>query len=125
MGNLNNMIKNRWGRIINISSVVGLRGNVGQSNYSASKGGIHAFTKSVAKEVATRNITVNAVAPGYISTATTDVLTDKQKTTVMSWIPMQRFGDPDEVAPLATFLSTEEARYITGEIIRVDRGMAI
>ena len=77
---LNNMIKNRWGRIINISSVVGLRGNVGQSNYSASKGGIHAFTKSVAKEVATRNITVNAVAPGYESTATTDVLTEKQKT---------------------------------------------
>ena len=122
---LNNMIKNRWGRIINISSVVGLRGNVGQSNYSASKAGIHAFTKSIAKEVATRNITVNVVAPGYISTATTDVLTEKQKKAVMSWIPMQRFGDPDEVAPLATFLSTEEARYITGDIIRVDGGMAI
>mgnify|MGYP000940813143 CR=1 FL=1 len=92
---------------LNISSVVGLRGNVGQSNYAASKAGIHAFTKSIAKEVATRNITVNVVAPGYISTATTDVLTEKQKKAVMSWIPMQRLGDADEVAPSATFLSPE------------------
>lgn len=122
---INNMIKNRWGRVINISSVVGIRGNIGQSNYSASKAGIHSFTKSVAKEVATRNITVNVIAPGYISTATTDVLSDKVKKEVMSWIPMQRFGEPDEIAPIAAFLSREEARYITGEIIRVDGGMAI
>ena len=122
---INNMIKNRWGRVINISSVVGIRGNIGQSNYSASKAGIHSFTKSVAKEVATRNITVNVIAPGYISTATTDVLSDKVKNEVMSWIPMQRFGEPDEIAPIAAFLSREEARYITGEIIRVDGGMAI
>ena len=122
---INNMIKKRWGRIINISSVVGLRGNIGQSNYSASKAGIHSFTKSVAKEVATRNITANVIAPGYVSTATTDVLSEKVKKEVMSWIPMQRFGEPEEISPIAAFLSREEARYITGEIIRVDGGMAI
>jgi len=122
---INNMIKNRWGRVINISSVVGIRGNIGQSNYSASKAGIHSFTKSVAKEVATRNITVNVIAPGYVSTATTNVLSEKVKKEVMSWIPMQRFGEPEEIAPIAAFLSREEARYITGEIIRVDGGMAI
>ena len=101
---INNMIKNRWGRVINISSVVGIRGNIGQSNYSASKAGIHSFTKSVAKEVATRNITVNVIAPGYISTATTDVLSDKVKKEVMSWIPMQRFGEPDEIAPILSLI---------------------
>ena len=122
---INNMIKNRWGRVINISSVVGIRGNIGQSNYSASKAGIHSITKSVAKEVATRNITVNVIAPGYVSTATTNVLSEKVKKEVMSWIPMQRFGEPEEIAPIAAFLSREEARYITGEIIRVDGGMAI
>ena len=119
------MVKQRWGRVINISSVVGIRGNIGQSNYSASKAGIHSFTKSVAKEVATRNITVNVIAPGYVSTATTNVLSEKVKKEVMSWIPMQRFGEPEEIAPIAAFLSREEARYITGEIIRVDGGMAI
>ena len=119
------MLKNKYGRIVNISSVVGHTGNLGQANYSASKAGIHSFTKSVAKEVATRNITVNVIAPGYISTATTDVLSDKVKNEVMSWIPMQRFGEPYEIAPIAAFLSREEARYITGEIIRVDGGMAI
>ena len=119
------MLKQKYGSIINLSSVVGVKGNPGQSNYSASKAGIHSFTKSVAKEVATRNITVNVIAPGYISTATTDVLSDKVKNEVMSWIPMQRFGEPDEIAPIAAFLSREEARYITGEIIRVDGGMAI
>ena len=119
------MIKKKWGRIVNISSVVGIRGNIGQSNYSASKAGIHSFTKSVAKEVATRNITVNVIAPGYVSTATTNVLSEKVKKEVMSWIPMQRFGEPEEIAPIAAFLSREEARYITGEIIRVDGGMAI
>ena len=119
------MIKQRWGRIVNVSSVVGIRGNIGQTNYSASKAAVHGFTKSLAKEVATRNITVNAVAPGYIRTATTDVLSDKLKETVMTWIPMGRFGEPEEVAPMIVFLCTEEARYVTGDVLRVDGGMAI
>lgn len=119
------MVKGRWGRIINISSVVGMRGNVGQSNYSASKAAVFGFTQSIAKEVATRNITVNAVCPGYITTATSAVISEKQKETVMTWIPQGRFGEPDEVAPMIVFLTTDEAQYITGDIIRVDGGMAI
>lgn len=119
------MVKARWGRIINISSVVGMRGNVGQSNYSASKAAVFGFTQSIAKEVATRNITVNAVCPGYITTATSAVISEKQKETVMTWIPQGRFGEPDEVAPMIVFLTTDEAQYITGDIIRVDGGMAI
>lgn len=119
------MVRARWGRIINISSVVGMRGNIGQSNYSASKAAVFGFTQSIAKEVATRNITVNAVCPGYITTATSAVISDKQKQTVMTWIPQGRFGEPDEVAPMIVFLTTDEAQYITGEIIRVDGGMAI
>ena len=122
---LPSMIKNRWGRIINVSSVVGLRGNIGQSNYSASKAAVHGFSQSLAKEVAKRGITVNVVAPGYIKTATSDVLNEKQKETVLTWIPQGRFGEPDEVAPTIAFLTTKEAEYITGTIIRVDGGMAI
>ena len=119
------MIKGRWGRIVNVSSVVGMRGNIGQSNYSASKAAVLGFTQSIAKEVATRGITVNVVAPGYITTATSADISDKQRNTVMTWIPQGRFGEPDEVAPTIVFLTTDEAQYITGDIIRVDGGMAI
>ncbi len=119
------MIKGRWGRIVNVSSVVGMRGNIGQSNYSASKAAVLGFTQSIAKEVATRGITVNVVAPGYITTATSADISDKQRDTVMTWIPQGRFGEPDEVAPTIVFLTTDEAQYITGDIIRVDGGMAI
>jgi len=119
------MMKARWGRIISVSSVVGLRGNPGQTNYAASKAGINAFTWSLAKELATRNITVNAVAPGYVSTATVDVLTDRVKDTVMNAIPMQRFGTPEDISGLVAFLASEEAAYITGDVIRADGGLAI
>ncbi|MSQ08493.1 MAG: 3-oxoacyl-[acyl-carrier-protein] reductase [Dehalococcoidia bacterium] len=119
------MVRLRWGRIINISSVVGMRGNAGQANYSASKAAIHGLTQSLAKEVATRNITVNVIAPGYVHTATSSVITAEQKQKVLSWVPMGRFGEPDEIAPLAAFLASEDARYITGDLIRVDGGMAI
>jgi len=119
------MVKGRWGRIVNISSVVGMRGNIGQSNYSASKAAVFGFTQSIAKEVATRGITANVVAPGYITTATSADISDKQRDTVMTWIPQGRFGEPDEVAPTIVFLTTDEAQYITGDIIRVDGGMAI
>ncbi len=119
------MVKGRWGRIVNISSVVGMRGNIGQSNYSASKAAVFGFTQSIAKEVATRGITANVVAPGYITTATSADISDKQRDTVLTWIPQGRFGEPDEVAPTIVFLTTDEAQYITGETIRVDGGMAI
>jgi len=119
------MVRGRWGRIVNVSSVVGMRGNIGQSNYSASKAAVFGFTQSIAKEVATRGITANVVAPGYITTATSADISDKQRDTVMTWIPQGRFGEPDEVAPIIVFLTTDEAQYITGDIIRVDGGMAI
>lgn len=119
------MLKKRWGRVINISSVVGLRGNVGQANYAASKGAIHSLTYTLAKELATRNITVNAIAPGYVETATVDVLSQQLKDKILAWVPAGRFGTPDEVAAAADFLAREEARYITGIVLRVDGGMAI
>jgi 3-oxoacyl-[acyl-carrier protein] reductase len=122
---LRNMVRRRWGRIINIGSVVGLRGNVGQANYSASKAALIGFTKSLAKEVATRNITVNTVNPGYISTETVAGLTDNQKDRIMSWIPQGHFGEVEDIANMVTFLASEKARYITGETICVDGGMAI
>lgn len=122
---LRNMLKSRWGRIINIGSVVGIRGNIGQTNYSASKAAILGFSKSLAKEVATRNITVNVVTPGYISTETVAGLTDEQKARIMTWIPQGHFGEVEDVANMVSFLVTNKASYVTGQVISVDGGMAI
>ncbi len=120
-----NMVRGRWGRIINISSIVGIRGNIGQSNYSASKAAIHGFTYSVAKELAKRNITVNVVAPGYVATATSEVISDRAREFLLQMIPMGRFGYVEEIVPMVAFLTKEEARYVTGDVIRVDGGLAI
>ena len=122
---LRGMMRGRWGRIINIGSVVGIRGNVGQANYSASKAGLIGFTKALAKEIATRNITVNTITPGYISTDTVAGLTQEQKDRIMTWIPQGHFGKVDDVAHLAAFVASEKASYMTGQVISVDGGMAI
>ena len=122
---LRTMLRRRWGRIINIGSVVGLRGNPGQANYTASKAGIIGFSKALAKEVATRNITVNTVAPGYLETETTAVLTDEQKAYWLSVIPQGHFGEVDDIAHLVAFLASDKAKYITGQAISVDGGMAV
>ena len=122
---LRHMVRERWGRIINIGSVVGIRGNIGQTNYSSSKAAIIGFTKSLAKEVATRNITVNAVTPGYISTETVAGLTQRQKDTIMTWIPQGKFGNTEDIAHMVGYLASEKASYVTGQIISVDGGMAI
>ena len=119
------MVRKRWGRIINVVSVVGIEGNPGQSNYAASKAGIIAFSRSVAKEVASRSITVNAVAPGYIATEIVEDLNPEFKDLIMSRIPQNRFGTADDVASLVGFLASEEAGYITGEVIRVDGGIEL
>lgn len=119
------MIKNRWGRIINISSVVGVMGNAGQSNYSASKAGLIGFTKSAAKELAGRNITVNAVAPGYIQTEMTENLPDSAKEAFLSVIPLKRPGRPTDVAGVVSFLASDLAEYITGQVIHCDGGMVM
>lgn len=117
------MIKQRSGRIISISSVVGLHGNAGQVNYAASKAGIIGFTKSLAKELAGRNILVNAVAPGFIETDMTSVLKDEVKTNILNSIPLKREGKPQEVAAVVKFLASEDSSYITGQVISVDGGM--
>ena len=122
---LTHMIRQRRGRIINMSSVIGLSGNPGQANYAASKSGLIGLTKTIAREIATRNVTVNAVAPGYIMTNMVEDLPDELKDLVKSRIPMNRFGSPDDVAGLVVFLSTDDASYITGQIIGVDGGLAI
>ena len=120
---ISHMMKKRDGRIINISSIVGLAGNAGQSNYAASKAGIIGFTKSVAKEVASRNIRANCVAPGFIATDMTDVLSDEVKEHINRQIPMKRMGTPEDVANVVYFLGSEESSYITGQVISVDGGM--
>lgn len=117
------MMKARNGKIINISSVVGIAGNAGQTNYSASKAGIIGFTKSLAKEVASRNILVNAVAPGFIETNMTDVLKQEVKDEIAKNIPLKRMGTPQDVANVVKFLASEDSSYITGQVISVDGGM--
>jgi len=119
------MLKQRSGRIINISSVVGLKGNIGQANYASAKAGIIGFTKAVAREVASRGITVNAIAPGFIKTEMTDVLSEEMKKKVLDEIPLGRFGDPEDVANAVKFLVSDEASYITGVVLNVDGGLAI
>lgn len=117
------MMKNRTGRIINISSVVGISGNAGQANYAASKAGIIGFTKSLAKEVGSRNILVNSIAPGFIETAMTDVLKEEIKEEIAKTIPLKRMGKAQDVANVVKFLASEESSYITGQVIHVDGGM--
>ena len=119
------MIKQRIGRIINISSVSGVTGNAGQVNYSASKAGLIGMTKSIAREVASRGITVNAVAPGFIETDMTDVLSDKVKENAAATIPLGHFGKPEDVADAVVFLASEKSRYITGQVLHVDGGMVM
>jgi len=119
------MTQKRWGRIVNISSVVGRTGNGGQANYAAAKAGLIGFTKSIAKEFARRNVTCNAVAPGFIRTDMTAGLGDELTKAALQFIPLQRFGEPEDVAHLAVFLCSEEAAYITGQVFTVDGGMVM
>ncbi len=119
------MVRGRWGRVINIGSVVGLRGNPGQANYAAAKAGLVGFTQSVAKEVASRNVTVNCVAPGYVETDIVEDLPQELKQYIMDRVPVGRFGQPEEIAGMVGFLASDAASYITGQAIAVDGGLVI
>lgn len=119
------MLRNKYGRIISISSVVGLSGNAGQANYAASKAGLIGMTKSIAKELGAKGITANAVAPGFIETDMTDVLSEEMKATMLAGIPCKKLGKPEDVAAAVCFLASEEASYITGQVIAVDGGMSM
>ena len=119
------MMKKRWGRIVNITSVVGVTGNPGQANYVASKAGVIGLTKSLAQELASRNVTVNAVAPGFIATPMTDVLNDKQKEAILGRVPAGRLGNPEEIAAAVLYLASNEAAYVTGQTLHVNGGMAM
>ena len=124
-GVLRGMMKARWGRIVNISSIVGATGNPGQGNYAASKAGMVGMSKSLAAEVASRNITVNCVAPGFISTAMTDKLNDEQKARILTQVPAGRMGEPVEIAAAVLYLSSAEAGYVTGATLHINGGMAM
>lgn len=124
-GAMKGMMSRRWGRIINITSVVGVTGNGGQANYAASKAGLIGMSKSLAQEIAPRGITVNCVAPGFIQTAMTDVLTDDQKQKIMGAIPLGMMGTPADIASACVYLASEEARYVTGQTLHVNGGMAM
>lgn len=124
-GVLRGMMKARWGRIINISSVVGTTGNPGQGNYAASKAGMVGMSKSLAYEVASRGITVNSIAPGFITTAMTEKLTDDQKSAILTQIPAGRMGEGEEIAAAALYLASSEAAYVTGTVLHVNGGMAM